>query len=75
MAEAEATHWPASQVLRELMREFVVERQRRACDQDAFFSSKVEALRAVSIRAGSGRCNGELEANFPMTSRPDRKDT
>ena len=40
MAEAEASHRPASQVLRELMREFV-ERQRQAREYDSFLASKV----------------------------------
>ena len=62
MAEAEAMHRPASQVLRELMREFV-ERQRQAREYDAFLASKVEAGR-VSMRAGVGRSNEEVEAKF-----------
>ena len=62
MAEAEASHRTASQVLRELMREFV-ERQRQAREYDAFLASKVEAGR-VSMRAGVGRSNEEVEAQF-----------
>ena len=62
MAEAEASHRPASQVLRELMREFV-ERQRQAREYDAFLGRKVEAGRA-SMRAGVGHSNEEVEANF-----------
>lgn len=62
MAEAEASHRPASQVLRELMREFV-ERQRQAREYDAYFGRKVEAGR-VSMRAGTGRSNEEVEAKF-----------
>lgn len=62
MAEAEASHRPASQVVRELMREFV-ERQRQAREYDAFLSSKVEAARA-SVRAGVGRSNDDVEAKF-----------
>ena len=62
MAEAEASHRPASQVLRELMREFV-ERQRQAREYDAFLASKVEAGR-VSMRAGVGRSNDEVAAKF-----------
>ncbi len=62
MAEAEASHRPASQVLRELMREFV-ERQRQAREVDAFIGSKVEAGR-VSMLAGVGRSNDEVEAKF-----------
>jgi len=62
MAEAEASHRPASQVLRELMREFV-ERQRQAREYDAFLGRKVEAAR-VSMRAGIGRASDEVEAKF-----------
>lgn len=62
MAEAEATHRPASQVLRELMRDFI-QQQRQAREYDEFLRSKVEAGR-VSMRAGRGRSNGEVEAAF-----------
>jgi predicted transcriptional regulator len=62
MAEAEAAHRPASQVLRELMREFV-QRQREAREYEAFLHSKVETAR-VSMRAGRGRSNDEVEAIF-----------
>jgi predicted transcriptional regulator len=62
MAEAEAIHRPASQVLRELMREFV-ERQREAREYDQFLHDKVEAGRA-SMRAGLGQSNDEVEAKF-----------
>ena len=62
MAEAEAAHRPASQVLRELMREFV-QRQREAREYDEFLRRKVEAGRA-SMRAGLGRSNDEVEAEF-----------
>lgn len=62
MAEAEATHRPASQVLRELMREFV-QRQREAREYDEFLRRKIEAGRA-SIQAGKGRANNEVEAEF-----------
>lgn len=62
MAEAEAAHRPASQVLRELMREFV-QRQREGREYDAFLSRKVEGARA-SMHAGAGRSNEEVEADF-----------
>jgi len=62
MAEAQASHRPASQVLRELMREFV-ERQRQTREYDQYFSRKVDAGRA-SVRAGRGRSNEEVEATF-----------
>lgn len=62
MAEAEAAHRPASQVLRELMRDFI-QQQRQAREYDEFLRSKVEAGRA-SKRAGRGRSNDEVEAAF-----------
>lgn len=62
IAEAEAAHRPASQVLRELMREFV-ERQRKAREYDEFLRRKVEMGRA-SMRAGLGQSNNEVEAQF-----------
>jgi predicted transcriptional regulator len=62
MAEAEAAHRPASQVLRDLMREFV-QRQREAREYDKFLRHKVEAAR-MSMHAGLGRSNEEIEADF-----------
>ena len=62
MAEAEAAHRPASQVLRELMREFV-QRQREARVYDEFMGRKVDAGRA-SMRAGIGHSNDEVETIF-----------
>ena len=62
MAEAQAAHRPASQVLRELMREFVL-RQRDARQYDEFLTRKVDAGRA-SMRAGVGHTNDEVEATF-----------
>jgi predicted transcriptional regulator len=62
MAAAAAAHRPASQVLRELMREFV-QRQRDARDYDEFLRRKVEAGR-TSMRAGRGQPNDEVEAEF-----------
>jgi predicted transcriptional regulator len=62
MAEAEAAHRPASQVLRELMREFV-QRQRESREYDEFLGRKVDAGRA-SMRAGIGHSNDEVEATF-----------
>lgn len=62
MAEAEAVHRPASQILRDLMREFV-QRQKEAREYDVFLSQKIEAGRA-SMRAGTGHSNEEVEALF-----------
>ena len=62
MAEAEAAHRPASQVVRELMREFV-QRRRDEREYDEFLRRKVEIARA-SMRAGRGRSNEDVEAEF-----------
>jgi predicted transcriptional regulator len=58
MAEAEAAHRSASQVVRELMRDFV-QRQRQARDYQEFLGRKVEAGR-VSMRASKGHCGGVI---------------
>ena len=47
---AEAAHLPASQVLRELMREFV-QRQRQAREYDDFLRNKVESRGLQCARA------------------------
>jgi predicted transcriptional regulator len=62
LAEAEAAHRPASQVVRELMREFV-QRQRQVREYDEFLQHKVEVAR-TSMRAGRGRSNDEVDAKF-----------
>jgi predicted transcriptional regulator len=62
LAAAESAHRPASQVVRELMREFV-QRQREAREYDEFLRRKVESGRAA-MRAGQGRSNDEVEAEF-----------
>jgi predicted transcriptional regulator len=62
MAEAEASHRPASQILRELMRDFV-QRQRESRAYDDFLRSKVELAR-LSVAAERGRSNEEVEAEF-----------
>lgn len=62
MAEAEAAHRPASQVLRELMRGFV-QQQRQARKYEEFLRHKIDASRA-SMRAGLGRTNDDVEAAF-----------
>ena len=62
MAETEALHRPASQVVRELMRDFV-ERQRKKREHDAFVERKV-ALARASMQAGQGLGNDEVEAEF-----------
>ena len=62
MAEAQAAHRPASQVLRELMRGFV-QRQREAREYEAFLQRKVAVARA-SVRAKRGRANEDVEKEF-----------
>ena len=62
MAATEAAHRPASQVLRELMREFV-QRQREAKEYDESLRGKVTTARA-SMQAGLRRANEEVEAEF-----------
>ncbi|WP_422135355.1 CopG family ribbon-helix-helix protein [Endozoicomonas sp. ALD040] len=62
IAESEAIHRPASQVVRELMREFI-ERQKKAREYDEYLQAKVNAGRK-SMNAGNGRDNHEVEAEF-----------
>lgn len=72
MAAAEASHRPASQVVREMMREFV-KRQQDQRDHSAFLHRKVEAARA-SVHEGQGRSNEAVEAEFAARRAriPDR---
>jgi hypothetical protein len=62
IAEAQAADRPASQILRELMRDFV-KQQRQARDYEAFLQQKVESAR-VSMQAGEGFSNAEVEEIF-----------
>lgn len=62
MAEAAAAHRPASQILRDMMREFV-KMQREARDYEAFLGRKVATARA-SARAGLERSDEAVEADF-----------
>ena len=62
MAETQALDRPASQVVRELMREFV-RRQREAREHENFVQRKVEAGR-MEMRGGHGRTHAEVEADF-----------
>ncbi len=62
MAEAEASHRPASQILRELMREFV-QRQRQAREYEEFLGAKV-AIAREQVRAGEYANADEVEARF-----------
>ena len=60
MAEAQASHRPASQILRELMREFV-QRQRQAREYDEFLRGKVADARE-QVRAGDYATADDVEA-------------
>lgn len=71
MAEAEASHRPASQVVRELMREYV-QRQREAREYDEFLRGKVDLARK-SVRSGRGRTNDKVEADFAARRAGTRK--
>jgi predicted transcriptional regulator len=62
MAEAEATDRPASQILREMMREFI-QRQRQAREYEAFLAQKV-ALARESVAADRGIDHAAVEAEF-----------
>ena len=62
MAAAEAPHRPASQVVRELMREFI-QHQRDARDYDEFLRRKVQTARAQR-EAGQHFANEDVEAEF-----------
>ena len=62
MAAAAAEDRPASQIMRELMRGYIEQRQQTR-DYNDYLRRKVEAGRA-SMRAGRGRPNGKVEATF-----------
>ena len=62
MAEAQAADRPASQIVRELMRDFV-KRQREAREYDDFLRRKVEIARAQK-RAGMSFSDEEVSAEF-----------
>lgn len=64
MAEAAAAHRPASQILRDMMRDFV-KMQREARDYEVFLGRKVAAARA-SARAGLERSDEAVEADFAV---------
>ncbi|MBW6423521.1 antitoxin of toxin-antitoxin stability system [Rhizobium sp. XQZ8] len=62
MAAAAAEDRPASQVMRELMREYIAQRQ-AAKDYDDYLRRKVETARS-SMNSGRGRTNADVEAKF-----------
>ncbi len=57
-----ASHRPASQIVRDMMRGYV-QRQREAREYGAFLHSKVDTAR-LSMRADIGRSNEEVEARL-----------
>ena len=59
IAEAQAADRPASQILRQLMRDFV-KQQRQARDYDAFLEKKVEIAR-TSVLEGKGLGNADTK--------------
>ena len=67
MAEAEAAHRPASQIVREMMRQFV-QTQRESREYEAFLQRKVDTAR-TSMHAGDGLTNDEIEAEFAARRR------
>ncbi len=62
MAEAKASHRPASQLLRELMRDFV-QRQKQAREYEDFLRGKLDLARE-QIANGQHASNEEVEACF-----------
>jgi hypothetical protein len=61
MAAAKAAHRPASQVIRDLMGDFI--RQQQTKEHDEFVQLKVAVARA-SVEAGRGQSNDDVEAEF-----------
>ncbi len=68
MAAAVAADRPASQILREMMRDYI-RQQQEASEYEAFLRAKVSAARK-SVEAGRGRSDADVEAEF--SERRDR---
>lgn len=62
MEAAASDDRPASQVVRELMRDYI-EQKRQARDYDAFLRQKIAAAQK-SMQMGQGRSNEDVEADF-----------
>jgi hypothetical protein len=62
MTEAEALHRPASQVVRDFMRDFVAQKRAQR-EHGAFVASKV-ALARASVQADRGYDQDDVEAAF-----------
>lgn len=67
MAEAEALHRPASQIMREMMRQFV-QAQQEAREYEVFLQRKVNLAREA-MAAGEGMSNEEVDAQFAARRR------
>ena len=70
IAEADFIHRPASQILGDLMREFI-QTQREAGNYDEFLKHKVEASRA-SMLAEIGHSNEDVELLFAKRRAENR---
>lgn len=62
MVEAAAADRPASQILREMMRDYI-QRQQQTREYETYLSQKV-ALARESVLAGRGVDNVEIESEF-----------
>lgn len=62
MAQAVDEDRPASQIVRELMREYI-EQRRHVREYDSYLRDKVDAGRAAML-AGRGRSHAEIEQEF-----------
>lgn len=62
MAEAQACHRPASQIIREMMRDFV-QKQHESREYEAFLQQKIKLARA-SVEAQRGHSHEDIEAEF-----------
>ena len=72
LAQAAAENRPASQIVSELMRDYVAQHQ-PARDHDDYRRGKIDAARA-SMRAGLGRPNDESKPSTPPdVYEPPRK--
>jgi hypothetical protein len=67
LAAADAAHRPASQVVRELMREFI-RRQSEATEYEEFLRHKVAVAR-MQIHTEQSRSNEEVEREFAKRRR------
>ena len=63
MAAAQAAHRPASQIVRELMREYVERQQMAAREYDNFLARKVELARQ-QVEAGRVHSDRDVEEGF-----------